>query len=87
LLIRCDYHDEEFFALPLYYWKPGGAIKFWIHHCGHIPVQYTFRCPICKATMVSGPLRAVEERWDEISLAQNDLGFFQDHAHGAVSLT
>lgn len=84
MLVRCDDCPTKFRLLPLWYWKPGGAIKFWIGLHGHIPRLYTFQCPVCKLSMQSGPEVAKREKWDTILLAQNDLGFWEEHKHGAI---
>lgn len=85
MLIKCnDCPGEKFKSLPAMYWKPGGAVGYWLTQHGHIPDSYTFRCELCHASMTSGPAVAVSEGWDTMMLAQNDLGFYREHAHGVV---
>lgn len=97
MLIRCEdcFNSGKeqlrpwarFVTLPIHYWKPGGAVGYWLTVHGHIPECYTFRCEICRESMQSGPAIARENGWDAIMLAQNDWGFWQEHAHGIVSLS
>lgn len=88
MLIRCDDCGTRPFnqwvkscwhPIPADFFTRGGtAMRFWLELHGHLPKVWVFKCE-CGATMESGGLVALANDWDDIMLAQNDWGFYEQH--------
>jgi hypothetical protein len=88
MLIRCDdcgsrafnqWTKTSWHPLPADFFGGGKALSFWMTLHGHVPTVWVFRCEACGATMESGGLVAIQNGWDDIALAQNDWGFYEEH--------